>query len=671
MAWTIENTFLLCMFLAWTAGVVGAIFCGQKRTIAHTISYTAAFTGSLFGVLTAIAIFIRGSNLHVQLWSIVPNLHFSFNVDMLSAFFLLIISLSSLIVSIYSPSYIKNYEDHKNITWIGAIFNLFVISMAGVVIAYNGFTFLVMWEMMSLVSFFLVMFEHEQTEVRESGLLYVIMTHLGTGFIMIAFLILFYQTGTLEFDAIQILGKDLSSGSQHAVFFLAFIGFGTKAGLVPLHIWLPRAHPVAPSHISALMSAVMIKTALYGIIRVAYNFLSVASIWWGVVVLIIGMISAVYGILYAVVQNDVKRFLAYSSVENMGLIFVGFGTSLIFTALELPVLAGLALLATLYHTLNHTMFKGLLFMGAGAIYQATGTRNMDRLGGLIRYMPHTAGLFLIGALAIASFPPFNGFISKWLTLQSLLNLPFYNDGNIWLSLLGVLAVTSLVFVGGLVAYGFVKAFGVTFLAQPRSDQVENAIEAPFLMRLAMGFMSIGIVLLGVFPGFVSRQLAKVTQIYFPVEQRKFQLFNIQSATESGAELSPILIVIAFTLMIFLTLFLLFKTVGRDKYEHTETWACGVTLRPEMSYSGTSFSHPLLVIFKPIFGDTLVTFIKEQKVYFAITLRQAFDQYFYNPVIRTVLSISEKIRTIQDGSIHSYLAYIFVTLIVLLLVVSIN
>lgn len=371
------------------------------------------------------------------------------------------------------------------------------------------------------------------------------MSFLSTGFIIVSFLLLFLHHGTVDFASLHVVRDQLNVETKNIIFILSLVGFGTKAGLVPLHIWLPRAHPVAPTHVSALMSAVMIKTAFYGLLRFSHDLIGIPSLWVGILVVVIGMISAMYGILYGVVQLDIKQFLAFSSIENMGLIFANYGTSLIFTALDKPTLASFALLATLYHTLNHAFFKSLLFMGAGAVYNATSTRNMEKLGGLIKNMPQTALFFLIGSLAMASIPPLNGFISKWLTFQSLLNIPFHSEGSSWLSLLGTMSVVGLLFVGALVALGIIKLFGIVFLAQARTKRAEQATEVPLSMRLAMGITVLFILVLGVLPGLIMTQIQRITSVFYPgAHLLPERVFSLQAIAETGSAIEPIQIVIA-------------------------------------------------------------------------------------------------------------------------------
>lgn len=658
------------MIVAWIIGGFGAIFNRRHPRLTNLVTYISASVGSMFGIITALFFFITSNPFFTPKWQVTQHISFHFAIDELSAFFLLLISVVGLVVSIFSPSYVNKFNHKKSVHLLGFGYNLFLLSMVGVVTSTNGFTFLVTWEMMSIISFFLVIFAHEQNEVRQSGLLYVIMTHLGTGFIIISFLILFLHQGTLDFTQLHVLSEQLNLSTKNIIFILAFIGFATKAGLVPLHIWLPRAHPVAPTHVSALMSSVMIKTAFYGLLRLINDLVGAPALWAGVIVLIVGILSAMYGILYGVVQLDIKRFLAFSSIENMGLIFASYGSSLIFTILNEPVFASFALLAALYHTLNHAFFKGLLFMGAGAVYNATGTRNMEKLGGLIRYMPRTTLLFLIGSLAMASLPPLNGFISKWLTFQSLVNIPFQIEGSSWLSLIGTMSAVALLFVGALVALGIIKLFSMIFLAQARTEKVENAIESPLPMRIAMGIMTFFIVLLGLFPGVVASYIQRITGIFYPnIDLSISQTLSIETISEVGSAIQPVHLIIGFIIIGSITIFMLFLTLGKSKYTTEEPWACGVSLRPEMSYSGMSFSHPLLLIFKPIFGNVFTSKMIQQRVILTLQMRKIFSNLLYEPIVRFVMIISQQIRRIQDGSIHSYLAYIFVTLIVMLLIVT--
>ena len=368
-----------------------------------------------------------------------------------------------------------------------------------VVTAQHALFFLLVWEIMSLTSYFLVIYERHEEENIKAGTLYFIMTHVGTAFILFAFLLLYRATGSFDFGAI---GKGMAAASpfvRNAVFIFALIGFGAKAGIIPFHIWLPAAHPAAPSHVSALMSGVMIKTGIYMLARICWDMLpGPPPLWWGLLILIIGSISSLLGVLYALSEHDLKRLLAYHSIENIGIILLGLGSSLVFLSAGMKTLALLGLIAALYHTLNHATFKALLFLGAGAVIAETHTRNIEGYGGLIRVMPQTAFFFLVGSLAISALPPFNGFFSEWMTFQSL--FLGVNSFNLATKMIFIAAIGALAFTGGLAAACFVKAFGVTFLARPRSEAATHAKESPLPLRIGMAALALLTLILGVFAG---------------------------------------------------------------------------------------------------------------------------------------------------------------------------
>ena len=334
-----------------------------------------------------------------------PLVRFSVQLDPLAAFFTLVVSLLGLAISIYSYGYVTQYYGVKNVGSLAGFFNLLLLATTLIFCADNAVFLLIAWELMALFAFVLVVFEHEHLETRRAGVLYFVMSHIGVGCLILGFLLLFQVSGSFRFEDLHHIGAQLSLSRRTAAFFLFFVGFGIKAGVIPLHIWLPAAHPVAPSNISAFMSGVIIKTGIYGMVRVFFDFLAPPPVSWGLLILTAGSISALLGVLYALVEHDLKRLLAFHSIENIGIILMGLGASLLFISFDHPVLAALALVAGLYHTLNHACFKGLLFLGAGAVLHATGTRNMEELGGLIRRLPWTAFFFLLGAVAISGLPP--------------------------------------------------------------------------------------------------------------------------------------------------------------------------------------------------------------------------------------------------------------------------
>ncbi|HVV74307.1 MAG TPA: proton-conducting transporter membrane subunit, partial [Verrucomicrobiae bacterium] len=452
--------------------------------------------------------------------------------------------------------------------------------------------------------------------------------------------------------------------------------FGVKAGIVPLHIWLPEAHPVAPSHISALLSGVLIKTGIYGITRVLFDFLGTPPNWWGVTVLTIGTISALLGVLYALMEHDLKRLLAYHSIENIGIILMGLGAASMFLHSHHPALAALALIAGLYHTINHAIFKALLFLGAGAVLHSTHSRNMEEMGGLITRMPKTAVLFLIGAVAIAALPPLNGFVSEWLTYQSLLQ-GFGTTASLVRAVFP-LSGAMLALTGALAAACFVKAFGITFLAQPRSEEAAQAKEASSSMLIGMAILAGACVFLGLMPVAFVRVFDPLT-FQFTGQQLSADLslqqgLALGNSQALGGSISPLGMVLTLVCLmpIPLVLWLFFGRGARVRLG--PTWDCGLRgLTPHMEYTATGFSKPIRMIFKALFRPRReVQREYDYSPYFAKTIRfeshieEAFVTRVYRPLNRGILRLSRRMRALQAGSIHAYLIYIFITLLLLLM-----
>jgi hydrogenase-4 component B len=629
-------------------GALLSLINRKKASWTLWISNLAAGIGSLAGVCLGVRTLLTGMAWESTCGALLPGLEYSFRLDRLSGFFLLIICAIGFIVSIYSIGYEKEYLGRKSVGFLGSMYNLFLLSMVLVLSAANAFLFVVVWELMAIVSYFLVTFEHEERSVRRAGFVYIVMTHIGTLFILLAFFMLYRASGSLEFASFK--GLNLTSEQKNWVFVLALIGFGIKAGIAPLHIWLPRAHPAAPSNVSALMSAVMVKTAVYMILRLVLDILGPGPVWWGCLVAGLGMLSAFIGIIYAMIDKDLKRVLAYSTVENVGIIFIALGVG--FTAWSLGIIsvAKLALGAALLHCLNHAIFKALLFMGAGSILQATHTKNIERLGGLLKKMPYTGMIFLVGSLAISSFPPFNGFISEWLIFQSLLSLGFSATG--WLKVVGPVLAALLGLIAALAAATFVKAFGVSFLALPRSTQAKQAKEVGKPMLMAGGFMGVCALLLGVMPGPV---LATITPIFndsLGNQALDLNYLSVKSIAISDqasfGTISPGLIFCLLIIIVPLVLLLSRGIGGRTRVTVDETWNCGVALNSRMEYTATGLSNPLRKVF-------------------ATCIRGGTDikVNLYDPLNKLLFVFSDRIRAFQAGSIHAYLAYILVTLLVLL------
>lgn len=597
-----------------------------------------------------------------------------FLFDPLSLFFLAVIFVVSLPSLIYSFSYLKGEYSAAKILLAQVLLLAFVLSMALVVSVSNCLVFLVFWETMSLVSYFLVVFDTKHAKSIQAGLIYIVMTHIGTAFIIAAFMILHNYAHSFNFFAIKNACQTMPHQTKDIVFLLFLIGFGTKAGIVPLHIWLPYAHPQAPSHISSIMSGVMIKTAIYGIIRFVIFILGINSSWWGVLVLILAIISCLVGVIYALMEHDIKRLLAYHSVENIGIILLGVGLSMFFISLNLPYLAVFSLIAGLYHLINHAIFKGLLFLCAGSVYKATGTRDIEKLGGLIKKMPQTAAYFLLGAMAISALPPLNGFVSEWLTLQAFFLGAFNVIGGSKL-FLGICAAM-LALTSGLAAACFVKAFGITFLAQARSHYAQNAKEVALSMRVGMFFLAVLIVIFGLAAAIIIKLLAKVSGSALGVDigSMSFSLNNLTLVPQIAKNIylsTPLLAL--WLILLGAAGFVIYRIFGRGKAVVYKTWDCGYyKLDSRNEYTATAFSKP----FRIAFSFFLLPYRKTQKIResfyhiksftYETHTTKVFKKYIYDPVLAVVFKTAKAMRRIQPGSIHLYLGYIFITLLLLII-----
>jgi hydrogenase-4 component B len=668
---------LIGMLAVYVAGMVlPPCFPGRPR-IQNVVAHGLAAGAGVAGIVLGIAGLLAPAPLILSLPSTLPLLTFAIRLDPLASFFVLTISLAGLSAAIYALGYVTEFYGRVSLGALGSLFNGFLFSMTLVVIADNGFFFLIVWELMSLLSYFLVVTEHEKADVRYAGFFYLIMTHVGTAFIILAFMIFFQAGGSFSFETFRHPEQPLPEGMRTLVFLMALIGFGTKAGIVPLHVWLPYAHPAAPSHISALMSGVMIKTAIYALIRVYFDFLGGQfPWWWGFVVLVIGAVSALLGVMYALMEHDLKSLLAFHSVENIGIILLGIGAGMIFQTYGLKELAALGLLAGLYHTINHAMFKALLFFGAGSLLYATHTRNMEEYGGLLRRMPWTGAFFLIGAVSISALPPTNGFVSEWLVFQSLF-LSFQLP-TVFLKLMLPIAAAMLALTSVLALACFAKAFGISFLALPRSAHARHAKEVPVPMRLGMALLAIVCVALGIAPMVVVPLLDRVASPFLGVsiEGKVLALdgwalapVNVEFSSLSTPVLALLLVVLS---MLGLGLVVAFGGLVKKRYY--KTWGCGINLTPRMEYTATGFVQPIKRVFSTIYQPTvkLETEFLEESRYFAkrrrfeFHIEPIFQKYLYDPVVAFFTTMADRLRVIQAGSLHLYLTYIFVTLIVLLL-----
>jgi hydrogenase-4 component B len=598
---------------------------------------------------------------------LVPLGGLELTLDPLGGFFLALIGFAAVPASIYAMSS-SPAERRDRFAYL-----VFVFSMCLVPLAANTMTFAIAWELMSLASYFLVLHDRESKQSIYAGWVYAVMTHAGLACLLAGMLLLGAWAGSPRFEDWRAAAPALSSAARNAVFVLLGLGFAGKAGVIPLHVWLPLAHPAAPSHVSALMSGVMIKLGVYGLLRVSLDWLGVGPAWWGVAILAAGAASSVIGVLYALVDHDLKRLLAFHSIENIGIILLGVGSAVLYHGAGLPAPALLGLAAALYHTVNHAAFKALLFLGAGAVVHATGTRNMEDLGGLIKRMPWTAACFLVGSAAIAALPPLNGFVSEWLTFVAL----FQNRhlDAVGLNLVFILGIASLALTGGLAMACFVKAFGITFLALPRSDTAARAHEAPVTMRLAMLTLAATCVALGLGATLVIPVLGAVAASVLgqPPPATVGDWLTLQ-VSGSYASLSTPAIAIALGAAFLVPLIALPLVRASRRTRDYETWGCGrIVQTARMEYTATAFANPFKRVFDFFYRPTKhldIEFHPESRFFikrieYENPARSIFDDWLYRPALDLLRSGARAAGALQSGSANLYLAYILVALLLML------
>ncbi len=678
----IDNGLLaVAMLVFYTASALTSLVFYNKHKICNILSNLLSSIAAAAGIWLSVINIMRGTQKTVlaSFSMSMPHIAFNLYIDKLSAFFILALSILVLSVSIYSMGYISRYYNKRNVGMFNFLYNTFILSMIFVMTSGNAIGFLISWELMSLLSYFLVIFEGEYPENRKAGTLYLIMTHIATAFLTIAFMLTYKYTHSLEIGAnINAVSGNIKS----IVFVLLLIGFGTKAGVIPFHVWLPNAYPVAPSNVTALMSGIMAKTAIYGILRFTFITFTDKPSWWGVLILTAGAVSAVLGVAYALMENNIKRLLAYSSIENVGIILIGIGISYIAYSGGNMVLCGLSMMAALFHLLNHTLFKGALFLGAGSIHYSTHTKDMEELGGLIKRMPFTGFLFLIAALSISAIPPFNGFASEWMTYQSL--FMSLGSGTSAISLISMLTVAALAMAGALAAACFVKLIGISLLGLPRSEHAESAREVPVTMRIGQGLLTVLCVILGIFPTLALSLIDRVnveiigTTLITDLQGGLFFVYYPLSINKNV--ISPIAVVIIGAVIAGAAFIFVKLAGGNSKERKYRTWDCGfIGLNPRMQYSATGFSKPLRIVLKPLYmpGREVKTeegasIYYHKSIKYIVSTQSLFEIYFYSPVIRLFTQFSKRTRrSIQTGSIHAYLIYIFVTIIALLVYYSLS
>ena len=634
---------------------------GQRMAV-----FTAVGISGITAIGAGFATLVTGQNISYNLASTLPNLTWQLRLDPLSGFFLAIVGLVVVSVAFYGPGYVRSY-DEKSKTAMYFFTGLFISSMYLVLIAYDALTFMLAWELMSITSYFLVIHHHEQTANRHAALIYLLMAQTSGLFILFAFSILIKSTSSMSFlmwhEAI------FSSGAAHLAFFLALLGFGMKAGVVPLHVWLPKAHPVAPSHISALMSGVMLKVAVYGLVRFTLGFLRDIHWQWGAVTLFIGIISALLGVLYALMQHDLKKLLAYHSIENIGIIFSALGIALIFASTDHPMLAALGLIASFYHCLNHALFKSLLFLGAGAITMGSHEHDLERMGGLIKKMPHTAWCFLIGCISISALPPFNGFVSEWLFFQTALQAPILKSEIMRVFI--PIAAAAIALTSALAAACFVKVYGVAFLGQPRSSSIAIAKDPQWGMRFAMGFLALLCLLFGILPNFTISLLNVVTEQLISTQLLPSQNWLwLVPVVGSSSSYSPLSVGVGTIIIGLLSYGLIYLGCIRTKTRSTLPWDCGYgSINQRMQYSATAFAMPIRRIFHHFFLPEENIEKINGKINYALKTVDLVSQYTYAPLERLSLLLAKSFAHLQGGKVRVYLTYMFITLIFLLWIIA--
>ncbi|MGR8978559.1 MAG: hydrogenase 4 subunit B [Gammaproteobacteria bacterium] len=653
----------------------------KERRFSHLIRLAVfALLGlsGIFAVLAGLSVLIANDVISDQIGLGLPWLPWHVRFDGLSGFFYLIIGIAVIAVSLYGPGYVHAYQENRHpFAVLGLFTGLFISGMLLVLLADDAFFFMIAWELMSVTSYFLVAFQHENPANRRAAFLYLLMAEVGALAIILAFGVLASFSDSFTFDALR--GAELSTTWASIAFALALFGFGMKAGIVPIHVWLPEAHPVAPSHISALMSGVMLKVALYGLIRFCYDLIGDPQWQWGVVLVIAGTASALGGILYAMMQTNLKRLLAYSSVENIGIIFMVLGLSMIFMDTGHPQLAALGFLAALFHAFNHALFKNLLFLGAGIIQHQTSELNIELMGGLIKRMPHTSKLFLIGCMSISSLPLFNGFVSEWLAFQTALQVDVLDNG-VLRSLIPV-AAAALALTAALAAACFVKVFGMMFLGRSRSRNSDKAHEVKDKGMLAGPSLLAGLCfLIGIFPGMIITLLNNVAgqllKQSLPNDSALGWLWLAPVSSEQ-ASYSPPLVLIAALIAGCISFWYLRRNPA-TVMRRAEPWDCGFGgLTPRMQYGSIAFTMPLRRIFAKawIIDEKIdkdmqgAMNLEVSAIRYQLQIQDHSWPRLYQPIVQRVNKSAKQIGRIQTGNIRVYLGYSFVTLIIMLWVIS--
>ncbi len=708
------SMWLLVLFAVCTVLGVLAAFVMPRRHIAGGLAWSGSIASAFLIAASGVAL-LGDTHTTVPLWQFAPLGTLSVGITPLPALFMLIMGLVGLPVSIFSGSYLTHYAPNHNLRYFVLLYHLFLAAMAGVLASRQVLCFLLFWEAMSVLSYLLVSFESDNQQASHAAFVMLAMSEAGLIAALIALLLLANAAGSLDFATIQAAGPTVGMGLRVAVFLLSFVGFGVKAGLVPLNTWLPLAHPVAPTNVSALLSAVMVNLGIYGIMLVNLTLMPPIAPEPGVLVLVVGAITALLGILYATIQAELKTLLAHSTIENMGIITAMVGAAMVFLAAGQRVAAELALLAACYHLLNHSLYKALLFTGAGAVQTASGTRDLDRLGGLIHRMRWTALLVLAGVMAISALPPFNGFVSEWLSLQAILRAAVLDSRPVKLAF--ALSGALLALTAGLAITCFVKVFALGFLGLPRSEQAADAREAPGAMRWAMGLLGGACLALGVLPTYVIPALDHVVRAltggsataalvppFFLAGQpgamalpgkfvAEFHAIGAQVGQAAlpgrglvillrGGADNPVVFAIApsYGVVVFLALLgVLFCGVRwltrRRQVAHAIPWAGGLRhLVPVLTYNASAFANPVRVIFQAVLRPRITEeAIEDLPMHFNPAVRRSqtetpiMDRLALQPALAGVERLAQILRRMHLGAVNVYASYVLGALLVVFVI----
>jgi len=703
---------LLLLFLA-TCGV-GAILAAALPDRPNLV--VLAWMGSIASVIALAmsgSVLLFGDTLHTSLWQLPYFGTIDLEMDRISALFIFITALVYLPISIFSSEYMEKYRGRYSLKSFGIFYHLLFASIVLTLVAGDIVSFLIAWEVMTILTYLLVNYEHERQEVTRSGFLLLAMSEVGTVAAALALLMLAGASENFSFAALRSSSSGLGEFARWAIFLLSFFGFGVKAGLVPGSTWLPRAHPAAPGNCSAVLSGVILNLGIYGIVRVNADLLPVSYPSQGVIVLVVGSLSALIGILYATIENDMKRMLAHSSIENMGIVSACLGAGFIFMVYGHPSLAGIAFIVALYHMVNHSLYKALLFLGAGTVDSKAGGRDLNRLGGLIKRMPYTAACFLVGALSISALPPFNGFVTEWLTLQTLLQSSVLTSQGMKIAF--ALCGAALALTAALAVTCFVKAFAMSFLGMARSPEAERAAEARRCTTVPLGMLAAACLLFGILPTYIIPVIDRVVSpvvhqsvvdelvppFFAPAGDRnpKFSDAFVSEFHDLGAQVgrgalpAPGLVVLhqgsernpvvfamstSYTLVVLALLLgatvlvvrLLFR--GRS-VERRPAWDGGIRrLVPEMTYTATGFSNPVRVIFNSIFRPSMVENTRETIAgHFRTAIRNGrqeiyvVDKLAVNPLVRGTRWLARALVRMHSARVNAYAGYVLVVLLLFL------